>query len=249
MRVLVTGGAGYIGQRVCALLRGRGHEPTVLDLPASVLHRDTVAAFTDLDACIHLAAHKYATLGEEQPAEVAELNITGTRNVVDVFGSRVVLASTCKAADPMTCYGASKLIAERVALNGGGRVVRLVNVLGSTGSVADLWRQLPPREPLPVTDCERMWMTAEQASALFVNALGWPSGRYAPDVEPEPVSEIARRLYPGRTTRLIALRRGDRLVERLVAEYEHASAWCPGVIAIHHPADLPAAVPAASLAA
>jgi FlaA1/EpsC-like NDP-sugar epimerase len=28
-----------------------------------------------------------------------------------------VIASTCKAADPMTVYGASKLIAERIVLN------------------------------------------------------------------------------------------------------------------------------------
>ena len=31
MRLLVTGGAGYIGSVVAALLLGRGHEVTVLD--------------------------------------------------------------------------------------------------------------------------------------------------------------------------------------------------------------------------
>lgn len=250
MKILVTGGNGFIGRHVQALLARRGYRPVVFDLPASVLDRDTLEqAAADCDACIHLAAHKYATLGEEQPADVADVNITGTRNVVDAFGSRVVLASTCKAADPMTCYGASKLIAERIVLNAGGRAVRLVNVLGSTGSVVDLWSRVPAGEPLPVADCDRMWITPALAARLFVDALSWPAGRYAPDAgHASPVADIARSIHPGRGITLIPPRRGDRPVERLVAEYERAESWRDGVLRIHHPADLPVAQ-AAALAA
>lgn len=243
MRVLVTGGHGFLGQLVCGLLQEQGHEALPFDLPLDVLDaRALVRASAQADACIHLAAHKHAPYGEDQPAEVAETNIVGTRNVVTVFGPNVVLASTCKAADPMTCYGASKLIAERIALNAGGKVVRLVNVWGSSGSVAEIWQQIPAGHPLPVTESHRMTITPGQATDLMCGALDWPCGRYAPDCgEPVSMASIARTLFPGRDLSVIPLRRGDRPVERLLGEYERARPWSEGAIRIEHPADLPAA--------
>ena len=159
--------------------------------------------------------------------------------MIERYGSNVVLASTCKAADPMTVYGASKLIAERVALNAGARVVRFVNVLGSTGSVAEMWAETPLEVPLTVMPCDRMWMSAQEAVSLLVAVMGYPSGRYGPDVpEALPVARMARRLYPNREHRWEPVRRGDRVRERLIAESEVAEPWAPGVVRISHPADL-----------
>ena len=217
MRVLVTGSNGFIGQRVMALLDHHGHEAVGADLDHSVL---SPGFASDADAAIHLAAHKHAGHGEEHPAEVAELNITGTANVVRAV-PKVILASTCKAAAPVTAYGASKLIAERVVLNAGGSVVRLVNVLGSTGSVLEIWERLPKDQPLPVTETVRMFITPERAAEMLVQALGLEPGRYGPD-RPETLTltELANRLYPGRKTRRMSLRRGDRPVERLLNDLE-----------------------------
>jgi hypothetical protein len=150
VRVLVTGSDGYLGRMVCRLLTMRGHTPIGFDLPQDVLTH----TIPEADACIHLAANKYATHAEENPAETAHLNIAGTQRIVQHI-PRTVLASTCKAAAPITSYGASKLIAERITLNAGGSVVRLVNVLGSTGSVTDIWDATPKGQPLPVTNCKR----------------------------------------------------------------------------------------------
>jgi FlaA1/EpsC-like NDP-sugar epimerase len=237
--VVVTGGHGYLGRRVVDLLGRAGAAPLVFDAPHDVLDRDHLALLAADGAwCVHLAAHKHAPAGEELPATVADLNVRGTRNVADAFQDRVVLASTCKAADPMTVYGASKLIAERIVLNAGGRVVRLVNVLGSSGSVLALWDALPEHEPLPVTDNLRMWMTAREATHLLVAALGYVRGRYAPAVPPpEPVALLAERAFPGRRIDWVPNRRGDRDRERLVGEYEVAFAFAPGVVRIVHPAD------------
>lgn len=235
--VLVTGSGGYIGQRITALLAEHGATPLQCEPPhANVLDPATLP---DADWCLHLAAHKYATTAEESPAAVADLNVRGTANVIERYGPRVVLASTCKAADAMTVYGASKLIAERVALNAGARVVRFVNVLGSTGSVLDIWNAVPDNAPIPIARCERMWMTAAEAAGLMVAAMGWPSGRYALDVPPpEPVVQLARRvLHPDRVCVTIPARRGDRVRERLVAESEHAEPFLPDVLRIIHPAD------------
>lgn len=241
MNVLVTGSGGFLGQTCIERLLCSG-VVREFDLPDNdVLDRTAVRRASEgLTNCLHLAAHKCAAYGEESPADVAEVNVLGTRNVVERFGPNVVLASTCKAADPMTAYGASKLIAERIVLNAGGRVVRLVNVWGSSGSVAETWCQLPDSDPLPVVDeCSRMWMTPMDAVTILTLALQWPAGRYAPAVEPaRTMREVAEVIDPGRAIRSIPPRRGDRPVERLVAEYEWSNSWCPGVIKIEHPADV-----------
>lgn len=234
--VVVTGAGGFIGERVSTLLGKLGADVLACEPPnGSVLEP---ASLPDADWCLHLAGHKYATSAEDDPADITELNVRGTANVAARYGNRLVLASTCKAADPMTAYGASKLIAERVALNAGGRVVRFVNVLGSVGSVAQMWADTPDDEPLTVMDCQRMWMSPAEAVRLMVAAMGWPSGRYALDVpEPEAVHEMASRLFPNRELVWAPVRRGDRVRERLVAEAERREPWIPGAVRIIHPFD------------
>ena len=171
------------------------------------------------DLIYHLAAHKYATRGEDDPVVTAGLNITGTYRIVEL-GFPVVLASTCKAGDAVTCYGASKLIAERIVLNAGGRVLRLVNVIGSTGSVADIWASLEPSDLLPVTACSRMWITIEDAIDRFLEVATLPAGKYVCAGERLKVSELADRLYPGRPHQRVPVRRGDRLREPLCSSEE-----------------------------
>lgn len=239
-RILVTGSSGFIGRRLVALVQARGGTVIECDVDQDVMSLDWLATI-EADAALHAAAHKHAGMGEQHPAEVAELNIVGTHNVVRAV-PKVVLASTCKAANPITAYGASKLIAERDVLNAGGTVVRLVNVLGSTGSVTEIWDQVPAREPLPVTDTHRMFMEPDEAARLLVRALTLPSGRYAPDGrELITMLELARRLHPGRPVRPVPLRNGDRPVERLLNDYEHTIAAGDGVLRIvdcweHYPA-------------
>lgn len=218
-RVLVTGSAGFIGQRVTQLLKSEGHKVIECDVNEDI----TSPTFLPLaDVAIHLAANKYATDAEVNPYEACTLNIEATQAVLQKV-PKVVLASTCKAADPITAYGASKLICERMVLNAGGTVVRLVNVLGSSGSITEIWNAVPKDEPLPVTDCKRMFISPDEAAALMVNAIALPSGRYAPGEYDEwTLPVLAELLHPYRPTFPIPLRFGDRPVERLTNEYEQA---------------------------
>lgn len=236
MRVLVTGSAGHLAQSVVPRLEAQGHTVIDFDLPfRDVLNSLQVATFARrrADVCVHLAGLKYATTAEVEPLPTVEVNVRGTANVVAAFGPNVVLASTCKAADPETVYGCSKLISERIVLEAGGRVARLVNVLGSVGSVTEIWKAVPDDEPLPVCDATRLFITDDIAADLIVDALEWPTGRYGPKSPAHRhMRAVAKELHPGRDITVIPLRRGDRKDERLVAECEEAKIWSNDAVRI-----------------
>lgn len=236
MRILVTGSSGSIAVQLIPRLVAAGHEVTPFDRPQhDVLDRaELIHQATYNDWCIHLAGLKYADRAELEPVDTVAVNVQGTANVVDAFGPQTILTSTCKAADPETVYGASKLIAERIALNAGARVLRFVNVLGSRGSVTEIWDAIPAGRPLPVCDASRLFMSLDQALSMIVGALDWPTGRYAPaQTSRRAMADLAYELHRGREIEMIPLRRGDRRRERLLAACERSSPFRDGVIRIH----------------
>lgn len=99
-RVLVVGGAGYIGSHVCQALLAAGHRPVVFDnlstghkeniLPESKFIEGDIldspaleAAMQDIDAVIHLAALKAAGESMTDPARFATQNLSGTVNLLN----------------------------------------------------------------------------------------------------------------------------------------------------------------------
>ena len=152
-RILVTGALGSIGEQAAGTLRAAGIDLRATDLltqngsaPLDVRSAEVVASAIDRyrpTLVLHLAGAKSAPAGERDVLEALETNASGTANVVAAAartGARVVTASTCKACDPETVYGATKLIAERVTIAAGGSVARFYNVVESSGNVFELWR-------------------------------------------------------------------------------------------------------------
>jgi UDP-glucose 4-epimerase len=95
VRVLVTGGAGFIGAHVTEALLLAGHEPVVVDrldrgrspylpdavalVPEDVRRVDAVVrAVAAADAVIHLAARVSVPEGEQDPLALVEDNVAGT---------------------------------------------------------------------------------------------------------------------------------------------------------------------------
>ena len=116
MRVLVTGGAGYIGSVVAAQLLAAGHEVVVLDdlsrghaaaVPPGAEHvarlaagpgRARRAAVAGIDAVLHFAALSLVAESVEHPERYWHNNVVGTRNLLDAMRAagvgRLVFSST-----------------------------------------------------------------------------------------------------------------------------------------------------------
>ena len=105
-----------------------------------------------VDIVVHAAAMKQVPACEYNPFEAVKTNILGAANVIDAAidaGVEKVLAlSTDKAVNPVNLYGATKLCAEKLFVQGnayageGGTrfsCVRYGNVVGSRGSVIPLF--------------------------------------------------------------------------------------------------------------
>ena len=117
MRVLVTGGAGYVGSHAAKSLAESGHEVTIVDnlaeghraavgkLPfveADLLDRDRIAALIkdqDIDSVMHFAAFAYVGVSFTEPAKYYQNNIVGTLALLDAMRdagvNRIVFSSTC----------------------------------------------------------------------------------------------------------------------------------------------------------
>jgi len=232
--ILVTGARGSVGR---ALVQWLDFLPVVgVDIEQmDVTNAGEVAEVMDdfrPELVLHLAGAKYAFDGEIDPQHVTAVNVTGTRNVLKAaerVGAKVVFSSTCKACDPETAYGASKLIAERMVLNAGGVVARFYNIRESDGNVFRLWEKIPVGEPIPYTDCWRYFMSMNEALDLLVAAMDLPCGRYVHEPGlPQHMSQVAKDLYPERELVEMPRRRGDRHKEPLAAACEQIWRIGPG---------------------
>jgi FlaA1/EpsC-like NDP-sugar epimerase len=242
-RVLITGAEGSIGSAAGAILRNAADviatDKHVGDPALDVRVESDVKAVleeTRPDVILHLAAAKSAPEGERDPMSALEINVLGTRNVLAHApdGCTVVTASTCKACEPETAYGASKLVAERVTLNAGGSVARFYNVVESSGNVFEIWDGVPAGEPLLVTPCRRYFISLAEAVSLVIWTTILPSARYGFDPgSPREMRDVAADLYPGRTLQSVPPRRGDRVAEPLAARHEHVEQDAiPGLVRI-----------------
>ncbi len=116
MRVIVTGGAGFIGSHVADAALGRGHEVLIID-DLSSGRRENVpkaARFVELDirdgaklnqlvgefkpdVIAHQAAQTSVSVSTREPIRDAEINILGSIHLANAaveHGARIVFAST-----------------------------------------------------------------------------------------------------------------------------------------------------------
>lgn len=147
MRVVVTGGSGFLGSHVADHLASRGHDVTIYDAVGTDRHRSVVgdlldpealrSALAGVDWLCHLGAIGDVYLAGEKPALAATVNVAGTAYVCEAAVAakvgRVVVASTWEVygephyqpidekhpCEPDHPYNITKLAGERLALAAG----------------------------------------------------------------------------------------------------------------------------------
>ena len=251
MNILITGGAGSLGKAFIGLLY-KDHDIIVIDnnewaiaelknlYPGVQVHlmdfEDYKYNQMPVDMVIHLAAFKHVNLGEEDPHSFINNNVTKTAKFFSEcykFGADILFVSTDKAVEPISTYGFTKALGEKLALHYGGSVARLGNILSSSGSVIPIWEDaIIHQEPLKITDPNMTRFVIEDYDAVLRIWGGFQDGEkiIIPHCKEITVADLASRVLekhgyknpqdykPG--IEIIGIRPGEKMREKLSWDHE-----------------------------
>jgi UDP-N-acetylglucosamine 4,6-dehydratase (inverting) len=258
--ILLTGGTGSFGQKFTDIIL-KEHNPERIRIYSrgellqyemekkfsddrlrffigDVRDKDRLSrAMNDVDIVVQAAALKQVPACEYNPIEAVKTNIDGTKNIIenaiDNGVERVLGLSTDKAVHPVNLYGATKMVAEKLLIQGnyysGERktkfsCVRYGNVVGSRGSVVPLFLEQKKTGTITITDerMTRFWLTLEQGVQFVVKCIENMRGGeiFIPKIPSMKVSELARALAPEAKVKTIGIRPGEKLHEVLLTEDE-----------------------------
>jgi len=268
--ILVTGGTGSFGRafvrhaldqlnprRIIVFSRDElkqwevrqlfGDDPRLRFFLGDVRDRSRLQrAMHRVDHVVHAAALKQVDSGEYNPWEFVQTNVIGSQNVIeaaiDSGVKRVVALSTDKGARPINVYGATKLTADKLFINGNHyaaaydtrfSVVRYGNVMGSRGSIIPKFRALHAAgQSLPITDlrCTRFLITLPQAVEFVVDSFDLMTGGelYVPRIPSMKVTDLAEAIAPGAKMHDMGLRPGEKLHEEMISPEEGRRALAIG---------------------
>jgi len=262
--VMVTGGTGSFGNKFVEIMLRKYHPRRLVIFSRDELKQsEMIARFSDpslrffvgdvrdrerleramhgVDVVFHAAALKQIPSCEYNPFEAIQTNVMGTKNVIDAAidqgVKRVVAISTDKAVNPINLYGATKLCAEKLAVQGNAyghargtlfAVVRYGNVIGSRGSVIPLFRDQRASGKVTVTDpaMTRFWLRLDQGVEFVVRCAGQMQGGeiFVPKIPSMRIMDLVNAVAPGCKVEVIGIRPGEKLHEILISEDESRQA-------------------------
>lgn len=190
-----------------------------------------------VDIVVHAAALKQVPFLEYNPYEAVKTNVLGSQNVVDCAidnnVKRVVLVSTDKAVNPVNLYGATKMVAEKLFIQGNSyvgprdtrlSVVRYGNVLGSRGSVIPIFLEQARNNTLTITDerMTRFWITVSGGVQFVLRCIEAMQGGeiFVPKIPSFKVIDLARVISPRGKLIITGIRPGEKINETLVGSDE-----------------------------
>jgi UDP-N-acetylglucosamine 4,6-dehydratase len=259
-KMLITGGSGYLGRHLARKLLGRYEDLEISTIARSGegiirllsvcpserfrpfigdIRNETILQFAlkDMDTVVHLAAMKYINLCELSPYEAITINVHATTFLLDLFkGDTFISMSTDKAVESTSCYGATKLMVEKLTLAEAGKnadkrfmVVRSGNIFGSTGSVIENWhRQLKRNGEIIISNPEmtRFFIDVDELSEYIITVLekGQSGKIYIPPQRVIRIGDLAQafiELYGDETAKM-------KIVGQSQSEKTHERLFMPG---------------------
>jgi UDP-N-acetylglucosamine 4,6-dehydratase len=256
--ILVTGGTGSFGKKLIGTLldtsgarrlivysrdelkqfemrQQYGDEPRLRYFIGDVRDKERLERALDgVDIVVHAAALKQVPAAEYNPFEAVKTNIQGAQNVIDACidqgVERVIALSTDKASSPINLYGATKLVSDKLFVQGnayaGGRrmrfaVVRYGNVVGSRGSVVPFFQKIASSGVIPITDerMTRFWITLDQGVQFVVDSLDRMHGGeiFVPKIPSMRVTDLASAIAPDAKIEFVGIRPGEKLHEEMIS--------------------------------
>jgi len=258
--VLLTGGTGSFGQKFTEIILSE-HDPKSVRiysrgelkqlemhsrfedehlrfLIGDVRDKDRLyRAMNGVDIVVHAAALKQVPACEYNPIEAIRTNIDGAVNVIDAAidnsVEKVMALSTDKAVHPVNLYGATKMVAEKLFIQGNsyageGRTlfscIRYGNVIGSRGSVIPVFKEQKKTGTITITDerMTRFWITLDQGARFVIDCIGRMNGGeiFVPKIPSMKITDLAEMIAPDAKRNVIGIRAGEKLHEILLTEDE-----------------------------
>lgn len=219
--------------------------PKLRYLLGDVRDKERLVVATDgVDFVFHAAAVKHVPICEYNPLDAVRTNVIGTQNILEAcMHSKIEkfsFISTDKAANPLSTLGATKLLAERLTISSMAYrssskpisyCVRFGNVLGSRGSVFDLfYEQIKNEKPLTVTDkrMTRFTMTHDEAADLILSTTELAKGSeiFVLKMKVIKIIDLAEAMIElfgdGKEFKIIetGIRQNEKMHEELITEEE-----------------------------
>lgn len=261
-KILVIGGTGTLGEEVLKRYSGLDYDVHVISrgehkqqifkkkYPKFKFHicdiRDKQALrphITSSKLVYHFAALKSIDICEDNPMECFKTNVLGTINIaelcVELGVKRCVFSSTDKAVDPISAYGYTKALSEKILFDFNRKqencefiIFRWGNILGSQGSVLPFFiDQIKKGLPAPLTNerMTRFFLSIEEAVTFMLSTL---DNKYSlkgnilipPDMRSfaivDLIAAIGNLLGVAPSVKLSGIRKCEKIHEAMISVHE-----------------------------
>jgi UDP-N-acetylglucosamine 4,6-dehydratase (inverting) len=258
--ILITGGCGSFGQKFTEIIL-KEHNPKSVriydnrELAAVEMERkfnderlrffmgdvrdkDRLSrAMNGVDIVVHAAALKHVAVCEYNPIEAIKTNVDGAVNVIDAAidngVEKVMAISTDKAVQPVNLYGATKMVAEKLFVQGNSysgprktifSCTRYGNVIASSGSVVPLFLEQKKQGEITITDerMTRFWITLDEGVKFVIKSIENMHGGeiFVPKIPSMKIVDLAKTIAPEARIKLIGAKPGEKLDEVLLTKEE-----------------------------